>query len=105
MRKKYLVKHPSSKAYLHLDYSSLLTHSQQPELKSRGTHAHPKRPLGTRFKTEPGEPLERHSLKRRESSVGSLKKGRKYLPANKENLRLEKKPFGNRLTYNENRAS
>lgn len=83
MRKKYLIKPPSSQPYQHLEYSSILTHSQQPEHASRGSHNRPTRPMPHRLKTEPANEMEASGLRRKESSVGNLRKGRYFMPGNK----------------------
>lgn len=85
MKKKYLIKNASSKAYTHLEYSSVLNHSQQPDLMARATHTRLTKPFPHRLKTEPPplEASEGKSLKKREGSTNNLRKGRFILPGNK----------------------
>ena len=51
MRKKYLLKASPSQAHLHLEYSSILNHTQNPDLKPRGSHNRPSRGQMNRLKT------------------------------------------------------
>ena len=66
MRKKYLLKQSPSQAHLHLEYSSILNHTQNSDIKPRGSHNRPSRGQMNRLKTEPPnhEPSP-HSLKKR----------------------------------------
>jgi hypothetical protein len=53
MKKKYLIKNPSSQGHLHVEYGSVLNHSQQVGTNPRPTHNHrSSRPHPSRLKTE-----------------------------------------------------
>ena len=92
MKKKYLIKPPSSNPYNHtLDYTSLINHSYEQHPIPRHSHVRPTRPLPHRLVTEPAaEPKEykegqndRTSKRgKRQGSDSKLMKGR-YLVGGK----------------------